>query len=111
VSRPNQPEKKVIYWHRELPPPDAELMGEYNVEASSLRVPNTVVNRDELWERCYEDLMAQARKRLEQEVARLGGDYAHILDEFVDSRRDDTRGEAWLHGRFDYVLYKRKPAP
>jgi hypothetical protein len=30
---------KVIYWHRELPPFDAEAMGEHVVEAASGRVP------------------------------------------------------------------------
>jgi hypothetical protein len=52
-------------------------------------------------------LMAQARERLEQEIARLGGHYAHVLDESVDSRHDDVAGEAWLHGRFTYMLYRR----
>jgi hypothetical protein len=44
--------------------------------------------------------MVQTRLRLEQEVARLGGQYAHVLDETVDSRHDPVSGEAWLHGRF-----------
>jgi hypothetical protein len=39
-------------------------------------------------------------------VARLGGRYAHVLDEHIDSRRDDSSGESWLHGRFTYVLYR-----
>ena len=47
---------------------------------------------------------------LEQEVARLGGDYAHVIDEHVDSRRDDLTTESWLHGRFSYVLYRHGPA-
>jgi hypothetical protein len=49
--------------------------------------------------------MAQAQIRLGQEVARLGGDYAHVLGESIDSKRDDVTGEAWLHGRFTYMLY------
>jgi hypothetical protein len=40
-------------------------------------------------------------------VARLGGHYAHVLDETVDSRHDAVSGEAWLHGRFSYSLYRR----
>jgi hypothetical protein len=95
---------KIIYWHRELPPLDAEAMGEHTLEATSRRMPGTIAHRDELWDRCYEDLMAQAGARLEQEVARLGGRYAHVLDESVDSRHDDVTSEAWLHGRFTYVL-------
>ena len=102
---------KSVYWHRELPPADAEIMGEHTVEASSRRVSSALAHRDELWESCYEDLMAQARERLEQEVARLGGDCAHVLDESVDSRRNPVTGEAWLHGIFTYVLYKRKKSP
>lgn len=97
----------IIFWHRELPPFDAEAMGEHIVEATSKRVPGTITHRDELWNRCHEDLMAQARARLEQEVVRLGGNYAHVLDESIDSRHDDVAGEAWLHGRFTYMLYRR----
>ena len=82
-------------------------MCEHVVEATSVRVPSTLAHRDELWERCYEDLMAQARIRLEQEVLRLGGNYAHVLDESVDSRHDDVTGESWLHGSFTYMLYRR----
>ena len=100
-------ENKSIYWHRELPPADAEILGEHVVEASSRRVPNAMAYRDELWERCYEDLMNQACERLEQEIVRLGGDCAHVLDESVDSRHDPVTGQAWLHGRFNYVLYKQ----
>jgi len=51
--------------------------------------------------------MAHTRMRLEQEVARLGGDYAHVLDESIESRHDDTTGEGWLHGRFTYMLYRQ----
>lgn len=100
-------DKKIIYWHRELPPFDAEAMGDHVVEATSQRVRNTLAHRDELWERCYEDLMANACARIEQEVVRLGGDFAHVLDESVDTRHDDITGETWLHGRFAYMLYKR----
>jgi len=41
--------EKIIYWHREMPPLAAELMGEYIVEATSSRVPGTLAHRDELW--------------------------------------------------------------
>lgn len=83
-------------------------MGEHTVEATSGRVPSTLAHRDELWDRCYKELMAQVRVRLAQEIARLGGQYAHVLNESVDSRHDDVKGESWLHGRFDYVLYRRQ---
>jgi hypothetical protein len=54
-------DKKIIYWHRELQPLDAEAIGEHVVEATSHRVSNTLSHRDELWDRCYEDLVANAR--------------------------------------------------
>jgi hypothetical protein len=102
---------KRVFWHRELPPIDADAVGEHTVEAISSRIAGTLAHRDELWDRCYEDLMAQARDRLEQELERLHGDYAHVLDEAVDARRDDAKGEAWLRGRFKYVLYLRRREP
>jgi hypothetical protein len=97
---------RIIYWHRDLPPVDAEIVGEHTIEATSSRVPGTIAHRDDLWRACYVDLMAQARTRLEQEVARLGGHYAHVFDEAIDIRRDEAKGEAWLRGRFSYVLYR-----
>src|ERR1017187_1204030 len=102
-----QKSTSIVYWHRELPPSGAEQMCEHVVEATSERVPTTLAHRDELWERCYEDLMNRARIRLEQEVLRLGGNYAHVLDESVESRHDDVTGETWLHGSFTYMLYRQ----
>jgi uncharacterized protein CbrC (UPF0167 family) len=98
--------RDVIYWHRDLPPLDAEVMEEHVVDAVSKRVPGSLRYRDELWNQCYKDLMARVRIRLAEEVVRLGGDYAHVLNEFVDSKHDAPTGEAWLHGRFDYMLYR-----
>ena len=96
----------IVFWHRELPPLQAEPIGEHTVEAVSERVPGTLAHRDEIWDQCYADLMARTHTRLDQEIARLGGDFAHVLHESIDSRRDDVRGEAWLRGRFTYVLYR-----
>ena len=103
------PDTVAIFWHRELPPLAAEPMGEHFVEAVSKRIKGDLAHRNELWDQCYDDLMATARARLQQEIVRLGGDYAHVLGESVDSRRDDVTGEAWLHGRFSYMLLKRSP--
>ena len=50
-----------------------------------------------------------AENRLLQEVARLGGHFAHVHDEAIDPRHDEAAGEAWLHGRFSYMLYRRQP--
>jgi len=101
---------KVVYWHRELPPLGADPISEHVLEASSSRVPGTIAHRDDLWHVCYEDLMRQAHLRLEQEIARLGGDYAHVVDEIIEPRHDDMKGEAWLRGRFDYELYRSAAA-
>jgi hypothetical protein len=100
---------KIVFWHRELPPLRAGLLAEHTVEASSSRVPGTLAHRDELWDQCYRELMANAENRLVQEVARLGGHFAHVHEEAIDPKHDDAAGEAWLHGRFSYMLYQRPP--
>lgn len=96
---------KSIYWHRELPPLNAGMMGEHVLEATSDRVRGSLARRGELWDRAYRDLMENVQTRMTQEIHRLGGDYAHVLDESIDSRRDDATDEAWLHARFTYMLY------
>jgi hypothetical protein len=98
-----------IFWHRELPPFDAAAIGEHTVEADSPHVPGTLAHRDHVWDECYQGLMAQVTARLHQEVARLGGDYAHVLTESIGTRRNDVLVEAWLHGQFTYMLYRRGP--
>jgi hypothetical protein len=98
---------KTVYWHRELPPLEAELVAEHTVEASSSRVSGTIAHRTALWDQCYHELMANAESRVVQEVARLGGHFAHIHDEAIDPKHDDATGQAWLHGRFSYMLYRR----
>jgi hypothetical protein len=95
-----------IYWHRELPPSNAQPMGDHVIEATSARVPGTLEHRDEMWDRCYQELMAHTAERLGQEVARLGGDCARVLAEHIEPRRDDGAGEAWMYGRFEYELYR-----
>jgi hypothetical protein len=97
---------KAIYWHRELPPLDAQLMGEHVVEATSGRVPDTVTHRDELWSRCEDELMANARARLNEEITRLHGRFAHVLKESIETRHNPATGEAWLYGQFVYTLYR-----
>lgn len=99
--------EKVVYWHRELPPLDAEPLGEHIVEADSLRVTGSLAHRGDLWDRCYQDLMARLDERVRQEMQRLGGQYAHVLEETVDSRHDDRSGDVWLRGRLKYLLLRR----
>ncbi len=106
-----QQEPQIVFWHRELPPLHADPVGEHTLEATSSHTEGTLAHRDELWDRFYEDLMAHACTRFEQEIARLGGHYAHVLEESVDVRHDDAKGEVWLHGVFRYVLYRDSAAP
>ena len=107
MTHTNEEPSKVVYWHRELPPLSAELVDNHTIEANSGRVAGAIAHRDELWDRCYVELMANAEERLRQEVARLGGDYAHVHDETITPKHDDAAGEAWLHGIFGYMLYRR----
>jgi hypothetical protein len=98
-------ETKTVYWHRELPPFDAEVIGEHTLEAVSDHVPDTIAHRDELWKQCRDSLMAHTNQRLSAEIVRLGGRYAHVLNESVDTKHDPVTGETWLHGQFSYMLY------
>ena len=109
VSTTTSDSTKIVFWHRELPPLDADAVGTHIVEATSARVFAAVLHRDEWWSQCYEDLMTKTATRLEQEILRLGGHYAHVLDESIDTQHDGATSESWLHGRFTYMLY-RQPA-
>jgi len=106
-TRNPEHDRKIVYWHRDFPPLDAEALGEHTVEANSMRVAGSLAHRGDLWDQCYRDLMAQVHLRLDQEVQRLGGDYAHVLEETIGSRRDDCSGEVWLHGCIKYLLLRR----
>jgi hypothetical protein len=97
---------KTIYWHRDLPPIDAQPVGEHTVEANSPRIPGTIARRDALWDDCHRGLTAEVELRLAQEAARLGGRCAHVLDERIDTKRDRVENQTWLHGRYTYVLYR-----
>jgi hypothetical protein len=97
----------VVYWHRSLPPLDAEVMDEHVVEAQSPRVAGMIERHGGLWDECHRALIATVESRIAQELTRLGGDYAHVIDEHVDSRRDDITLESWLHARVSYVMYRR----
>jgi hypothetical protein len=97
---------RIVCWHRELPPLDAEPIGEHSIEADSDRVPGTIARRDDLWDSCERGLTRALEQRLTVEVTRLGGRYAHVLDEHIDVKHDFTTGQAWLHGRYTYMLYR-----
>jgi hypothetical protein len=97
---------KIVYWRQEFPPLSADVFGADTIEATSGRVQGGLSHSDDAWVRCYRDLMERTRVRLEQEVVRQGGHYAHVRDEVIDARHDEAKGEAWLYGRFQYVLYR-----
>ena len=94
-----------VYWHRELPPLDAVALGEHTIEADSSHVARMRASR-EVWDRCSDDLARNIEHRLRQEADRLGGQWVHVLDEHVDVKHDPALDEAWLHGRYTYVLYR-----
>jgi len=96
-----------IYWHRDLPPLDAELMGEHSVDATSAPVDYHFDQRDELWGRCAPSLREQLTARLDAEIDRLGGACAHVLEEDVTPHVDHPTGKYWLVGRVRYTLYRR----
>ena len=100
----------LIYWHRELPPANAEPIGTHTIEATSARVPGTLEHRNDMWDACYAELMDHARLRLEQEITRLGGHCAHVVGEHIEPRHDERTGEAWMYGRFEYELYGLPPS-
>ena len=66
----------------------------------------TLEHRSALWDRCYRELMAEATRRIEQEIARLGGDCAHVLGEHIEPRRDEPSGETWMYGRFEFEVFR-----
>jgi hypothetical protein len=106
ASLGNLSSHKLVYWHRDLPPIDAELLAEHTVEATSGHVPGTLSHRDDLWDRCYQELMAHTEARLAQEIARFGGDCAHVHQESIEVCHAEAANEAWLHGRFSYLVYR-----
>jgi hypothetical protein len=51
--------------------------------------------------------MTNAGTRIDDEIARLGGTWAHVRGESMTVKHDDAAGEAWMHGTFTYLLYRR----
>jgi len=106
TSETTAPAAQVIFWYRDLPPLAAEPLEEHTVQASSARVSGALSYGDEAWKRCYADALAQATVHLEQQVARRGGRYAHVLSEAVNVRHSGATGEAWLDLALKYMLYR-----
>jgi hypothetical protein len=104
-------ERVQIYWHRDLPPSEADALGEHVLEATSAHVAGRFGHQDDEWLTCYESLMSHVRERLAEEVVRLGGTCAHVLKETIEARHNDTIGEGWLYGRFEYMLFRAPCKP
>jgi hypothetical protein len=96
---------KVVYWRRELQPLSEQIEGEHEIEAESPHVHYDFGRREAMWGVCYGKLMEEAERRMVQEVQRLGGSCAHVLEEIVTARTDDAASLFWLRGRFRYVMY------
>jgi bisphosphoglycerate-independent phosphoglycerate mutase (AlkP superfamily) len=105
AAQPCRDEPRV-YWRRELPPLAEQPREEHVVQARSAPVRYSSIDRDQLWGRCYPGLMEAAAHRVAQEVERLHGSCAHIVDEFVEPKINNATDEYWLEGRFTYVLYQ-----
>jgi hypothetical protein len=99
-------DKQIVYWHHDLPPFEAFVLDEYAIDIDGVRVPGTRVLRDEVLEWCRADLQRRCVARLEREVQRLDGHYAHVFCERIDATRDEAKDETWLHGRFRFSVYR-----
>jgi len=49
----DDPRSRFVYWHRDLPPLDGELLDEHVLEAKSDRVPGSIERDGELWDHCH----------------------------------------------------------
>jgi hypothetical protein len=99
------PMSHVVYWRRDLPPLSEEIEGEHEVEAESPHVHYDFGRREAMWSKCYGLLQEVAEERIRQEVLRLGGSCAHVVDEAITAKTDDAAALFWLRGRFRFVMY------
>jgi hypothetical protein len=76
---------KIGFWLRDLPPASAQVIAEHTAEGTSRRATGTRADRDDLSDRCYQELMANAETRLIQDVARLDGQYARVSHMLYDT--------------------------
>jgi hypothetical protein len=95
----------IVYWRRDLPPMSEQIEGTHEVEAESPHIHYDFGRRAEMWAKCYGPLQLEAEERIRQEVLRLGGSCAHVVDEAIRSKTNDAEGLFWLRGRFRFVMY------
>ena len=86
-----------------------QLEGEHTVQATSDWVGYSFAERDKLWAACHANLLSNTGERIAQEVERLGGSCAHVLEEDIAPKIDNSLDRYRLEGTFTYVLY-RHPA-
>ena len=48
LQAPSVVDGKIVYWHRELPPLDAEPIGEHPADANSMRMVGSLAHRGDL---------------------------------------------------------------
>jgi hypothetical protein len=51
-------------------------------------------------------LITEAERVIGQEVARLGGSCAHVVEETIKSKIDDVARTFELRGAFRFILYR-----
>lgn len=96
---------QVVYWRRELPPLSEQIEGEHDLEAESPHLHYELGDRQLMWSKCYPLLLEQAESRIRQELTRLHGSCAHVVDEQITAKVDDAQSLFWLRGRFQFVMY------
>jgi hypothetical protein len=96
---------QIVYWRRDLPPLSEQIEGEHEIEAESSQVHYDFGRRETMWATCYEVLQEQAAERIRQEVLRLGGTCAHVVDEAITAKTNDAEALFSLRGRFRFVMY------
>ena len=96
---------QVVYWRQDLPPLSEQLEGEHEIDAESPHVHYSFGDREAMWSQCYGLLQKRSEERVKQEVLRLGGSCAHIVEEQITTKTDDAAALSWLHGRFRFLMY------
>jgi hypothetical protein len=95
-----------VYFHRAWPPVDARPVGEGFVEARTTPVRSSHDERTAHWAAAQTELDALSRSRIEQELDRLGADFAHVFEEHVEDHVDPGADTFQLRGRYRFVTYR-----
>ena len=96
----------IVYFDDVLPPADAQPAAVVRVAVDSRHVSGALAEGGRSWWTCHDELTTLARERIAHEVKRRGVRYARVYSECLETRQSQSTGEAWLHGRFDCVLYR-----